>query len=815
MKKIYDVKGMTCAACVSHVEKACLSVGGVESAGANLLTGKVTVTGDYNEENLSRAVEKAGYRLETGNVNKKTEETGHSELKSMGFRLKFSFCFLLPLMYLSMGHMMFGAPIPSILSGQENAAVYVLTQLLLTLPVLYVNRIFFERGLRSLLHGAPNMDSLIAVGSGASVLYGLFALYCIGYGLGHGDMEIVDTYRNDLYFESAAMILTLITMGKYLETKSRKKTGAAIEKLLKLVPETALVMRDGQETTIQASSLSKGDVVLLRPGMRIPADGVIISGRLSADQSALTGESVPAEKAVGDQVMCASVCVNGFASVRVEKTGEDTTLSQMIHLVEEAAASKAPISRLADKIAGIFVPCVLGISAIVLAVWLFFGQDFPFALTRCISVLVISCPCALGLATPVAVMVGTGKGAQMGILFKSGEAIELLNRVDTVVLDKTGTITSGKMHVTEMIELSPMLLSVAGGLEQGSNHPFALAIAEKAADFPLLPMENYQVLEGLGLSAEADGVLCLGGNEQLMQREGIDLSAVRQRVQDKAGDAAPIFFAYGGELLGVIYCADSVKETSPDAIAEFKKLGRQVIMLTGDNEKTAARIASQTGIDSFHAHVLPADKQKIIAELQKEGHRVAMIGDGINDAPALVQADVGLAIGAGSDIALESGDVVLMKSSLADAADALRLSRETLKRIKMGLFWAFFYNSIGIPVAAGVLYPFFGILMNPMLSAVCMSLSSVCVVSNALLINRFHASGRENIKKTEKQIFRVDGMMCGHCEKTVQDALLALPFVTEARADYKKGEVLVTLFEDGDINAVRETIKNHGYQPLF
>lgn len=827
MKETYDVKGMTCASCVSHVEKAAKSVPGVTGASANLLTNQVTVEGTFDEGAVRGAVKKAGYMIAENTPDEDSDAkraAPSDETAPMKRRLIISFVFLALLMYLSMGHML-GLPLPAFFHGAANAAVYILTQALLTLPILYVNRSYFERGYSALFHRAPNMDSLIAIGSSAAVVYGFFALYAVCYGLGHGDGALVEQYRMDLYFESAGMIVTLITLGKYFETRSRKKTGAAIEKLVRLAPDTAEVIRDGAEVSVPLNQVRVGDRVVVRPGQRVPVDGVIESGESAFDESALTGESVPVDKGAGARVMAASVCQTGSVVFIADKVGKDTTLSQIIRLVEEAAATKAPIARLADKISGVFVPVVILIALVTGGIWLLAGSTFAFALTRLIAVLVISCPCALGLATPVAIMVGTGKGAQMGVLLKSGEAIEALSGITTVVLDKTGTLTTGAPVVTDVIPFSGRLLPVARALETGSEHPFAKAIMEGTKNITPEKIEAFRAVPGRGVEGvTADQKRALGGNLQFMRENDVDTQAF-ERENGALADSGktPLYFALDGAPLGMIACADVLKEDSAAAVQAFHALHRRVVMLTGDNERTARAIAKTAGIDDVRADVLPADKELVVRQLQEKGERVAMIGDGINDAPALMRADVGLAIGAGQDVAIDAADVVLMRGSLNDAVTALRLSRATLRTIKAGLFWAFFYNVIGIPVAAGALYPAFGISLSPMLAAAAMSLSSVCVVLNALSLNRFKAID-EPVKKQEAQkkkdpqttvtlVMPVGGMSCEHCKAAVENALKSVPGVLDAQVSLEQRKAVITAAPEANREAMLSAVREEDYEP--
>lgn len=761
MKQNYNITGMTCTSCQAAVERAAKKLSGVNAVSVNLLSNKMMI--DYDETVLTSAeiigaIESAGFGAavqspggqKRENPDAKQGSVIEDELKSMKQRLIISFVFLVPLMYVSMGSMM-GLPVPAFFKGHAAAVSYGLTQFLLTLPIMYVNRKYYIVGFKTLLKGSPNMDSLIAIGSGAAVIYGIFAIYRMGYGLGIQDMGLVERYHMDLYFESAGTILTLITLGKFLEARSKGKTSEAITKLMDLAPKTAIVIREGREVEIPVEEIVIGDILIVRPGQSIPADGVIVEGSTAVDQSALTGESIPVDKKEGDKVIAATVNKSGFFKFKAEKTGDDTTLSQIIQLVEEAGNSKAPIAKLADKISGIFVPVVIAIAVISVIVWLLTGQSFEFALSIGIAVLVISCPCALGLATPVAIMVGTGKGAEHGILIKSAEALETAHTIQTIVLDKTGTVTEGKPKVTDIIVADPELdregfLQMAAALERPSEHPLSLAIVEEAQKKGLQIQEvnEFKAVSGRGILAAWGGISYAAGNLALMKEEGVDVTS-HQKISDELaeGGKTPLYFAGGGKLLGIIAVADVVKPTSRRAIEEFKAMGIDVVMLTGDNEKTARAIQKQLGIDRVVAEVLPQDKEAEVRAIQDTGRKVGMIGDGINDAPALVRADVGIAIGAGTDIAIESADIVLMKNDLLDAVTAVQLSKAVIKNIKMNLFWAFFYNSIGIPLAAGVFYSLLGWKLNPMFGAAAMSLSSVCVVTNALRLKFFKPHRRK------------------------------------------------------------------------
>lgn len=745
-KKKFSVTGMSCAACSAAVEKAVGRLDGVESAQVNLLAKSMVCVYDESKtgaDAVIAAVEKAGFgaaelaERDRAAAPKKEKATAGDGFTAIRTRLWVSIVFLVLLMYVSMGHML-GLPLPGFLHGTQNALPFAFLQFLLTLPVLYVNRKFYFNGFRALAHRAPNMDSLVAVGSAAAMLYGVIAIFMIGAALGRGDWDTVERYRTNLYFESAAMILTLVTVGKFLEERSKGKTGAAIAKLLDLSPKTATVLRDGEERVIPAEEILTGDVVLLKPGERVPVDGVVLEGSSAVDQSALTGESIPVTKDEGKVVMSASVNMTGFLKIRATRVGQDTTLARIVALVEEASSSKAPISKLADKVSGIFVPAVMAIAVVAGAAWLLAGRGVEDALNACISVLVISCPCALGLATPVAIMVSTGRCAQMGILIKSAEALELLHAADTVVLDKTGTITVGKPSVTDVVECAPeRLLPVAAALEKKSGHPLADAVVRYAADAEPAEVSAFTDVTGKGIRGIIDGRPCYGGSGAYMEELGVDVSAVREQAQRFAEDGkTPLFFACETELLGVIAAADTVKETSAAAIRRMKADGCEVIMLTGDNETTANAVRRKLDLDRVIADVLPQDKERVVRELQAEGRKVIMVGDGINDSPALARADIGIAIGSGADIAVEEADVVLMKSDLNDVPTAIECSRQTMRNIKQNLFWAFFYNTLGIPLAAGALYPVWGVTLNPMIGAAAMSLSSLFVVTNALRLYR-------------------------------------------------------------------------------
>lgn len=838
MNKKFSVTGMTCSACSASVEKAVKKLEGINSVSVNLLTNSMVV--DYNEEaidenNIIQAVTSAGYGASVFSKNKNEIKVSdkmrvEDEIKKMKKRLIISFAFLIPLMYISMGHMM-GLPLPSFLSGLENAISYGMTQFLLALVIVYVNRKYYQVGFKTLFKGSPNMDTLIAIGSSAAMVYGIFAIYRMGYGLGIQDFELVEKYHMDLYFESAAMILALITLGKYLEKKSKGKTSEAITKLMDLAPKTATILRNNKEVIVPIEEVLKDDIVIVKPGESIPVDGVIIEGSSSIDQSAITGESIPVEKNIGDKVIAATINKNGYFKFKAEKVGDDTTLAQIISLVEDASSSKAPIAKLADKISGVFVPIVISISIISTIVWLLVGKSFEFSLSIGIAVLVISCPCALGLATPVAIMVGTGKGAENGILIKSAEALETAHKIQTVVLDKTGTITEGKPKVTDIVVNSNInkneLLKIAASIEKPSEHPLADAIVEKAkkGNITLLDVDNFISITGKGIKAEINNKIYYAGNLSLMKENNIDYSKFEKVINDLAKKGkTPLCFSDDSILLGVIAVADTIKSTSKKAIEEFKNMGINIVMLTGDNKNTAEAIRKELNIDKVIAEVLPQDKEKEVRKIQESGKKVAMIGDGINDAPALARADVGIAIGAGTDIAIESADIVLMKSDLLDGVTTIKLSKAVIKNIKENLFWAFFYNAIGIPLAAGVFYNILGWKLNPMFGAFAMSLSSVCVVSNALRLKLFKAYDKNIINEENfenefeegedeemKKIVRVDGMNCSHCQAKVESALSALDGVSEAKVNLKKKIAVVTLEKEVNDDTLLKAVNDVGF----
>ncbi len=821
MKQKYDVMGMTCSACSAHVDKAVRHLDGVQDVNVNLLSNCMVVDYDENKVNdamIKKAVEDAGYKaaLETQSVQaQKQEETVDDKKKS----LILSFAFLIPLFYISMGHMM-GAPLPSFLVGESNMMVFALTQLFLTLPVMYINRGYFQRGFKSLWHRSPNMDTLIAMGSLAAAIYSIYAIFMMGYDLGHGQIHQAHQYMMQLYFESAAMILTLISLGKYLESRSKKKTTEAIEKLIHLMPSVATILKDGQEKEVAIEDVQVGDIVVVKSGQSIPLDGVIIDGQTSIDESMITGESLPVDKTVNDRVIGATMNVEGYIQVQVTHTSQEATLSQIIELVEEASSSKAPIAKLADRISGIFVPIVIVISLVTFILWMTLGQQtFHFALTCAIAVLVISCPCALGLATPTAIMVGTGKGAQLGILIKSAENLELLSKAQSIILDKTGTITQGKPQVTQIEALhmsEDELLTLAASIENSSQHPLAKAIVAYAKEkkISLQKVEQFEMLSGKGLKGWIHGKMILSGNQRLMKEHDIDLSPVEALAQQLSNHGkTPLYYAYDGQIIGLIVVSDVLKQTSAKAIEQLKAMGLSVYMLTGDNRLTANAIGKELGIQVI-AEVLPQDKEKHIRDLQAQNQRVIMVGDGINDAPALMRADVGIAMTSGTDIAMDSADIVLMKNDLLDVVNAIELSHAVLKNIKENLFWAFFYNVIGIPIAAGLFYPFFGWLLDPMFGAAAMSLSSVFVVSNALRLRFFKPKYQNQIRKQEvnqmEKKMNIEGMMCPHCQKHVSQALNSIEGV-KATVDLENHCAYLQLDHDIEESLLVKAVEDAGY----
>ena len=836
----YIVTGMSCAACSSRVEKAVLKVPGVTSCSVSLLTNSMGVEGTASEQEIIKAVADAGYGAsKKGEGAAKTQSSsasaGEDMLKdrttpALKKRLIASLGFLIVLMYFSMGHMMWGWPVPGFM--KDNHVMMGLLQMLLTITVMVINQKFFISGFKGLIHRAPNMDTLVALGSGASFVYSTYALFAMTDAQMHGDMDAVMSYMHDFYFESAAMILALITVGKMLEARSKGKTTDALKGLMKLAPKTAVVIRAGKEVQVSIEQVQKGDCFVVKPGENIPVDGEVIEGNSAVNESALTGESIPVDKAVGDKVSAATVNQSGYLKCRATRVGEDTTLSQIIQMVSDAAATKAPIAKIADRVSGVFVPTVITIAVITIIVWLIAGQSIGFALSRGIAVLVISCPCALGLATPVAIMVGNGMGARNGIMFKTAVSLEETGKMQIVALDKTGTITSGESKVTDIIPAAgvteEVLLKYAYALENKSEHPLARAILEKAKEenAGIEEVTGFQALPGNGLTAILDGHTLYGGNHTFISSK-VSVDGDIQKKAEKLAEAGktPLFFGNGERLLGVIAVADVIKEDSPQAIKELQNMGIHVVMLTGDNERTAKAIGQQAGVDEVIAGVLPEGKEQVIRKLKEKG-KVAMVGDGINDAPALTRADMGIAIGAGTDVAIDAADVVLMKSRLSDVPAAIRMSRATLRNIHENLFWAFFYNIIGIPLAAGVWYPLFGWKLNPMFGAAAMSLSSFCVVSNALRLNLFKmydASKDKKLKakkekkrskkedKTMKKIMHIEGMMCGHCEAAVKKALEALPQVDEAVVSHEAGTAELTLNAKITDDVLKKTVEDKDY----
>ena len=839
MKQKFDVTGMTCSACSAHVEKAVSKLNGIQSVSVNLLQNSMVAEYDdalLTAQDIILAVQSGGYgaSVQGSKTAEAPKNIALEEMEHMKKRLLSSFCFLLPLFYISMGHML-GAPLPAILTGRENIMLFALTQLLLATPVLIINKKYFVVGFQSLFNRAPNMDSLIALGSSASFLYSVFAIYAIGYHLGRGNLDLAHHYGMELYLEGAAMILTLITVGKFMETRSKGKTSEAISKLIDLAPKTATVLREGREQEIPAEQVVVGDILVVRPGQSIPVDGRIIEGFSAVDESAITGESLPVEKQAGDTVIGATVNKSGFFKMEATRIGSDTTLSRIITLVEEAAASKAPISKLADTVSGIFVPIVISIAILAAAVWYFImGQSFAFSLSIGIAVLVISCPCALGLATPTAIMVGTGKGAEHGILIKSAESLEIAHKIDTLVLDKTGTLTEGHPVVTDILPapgvLRNPLIRMAASLEALSEHPLAQAIVTyaKEKEIALTEAQNLYATAGQGIEADVNGRHILGGNLKLMQQRGIDLKGFAKTADTLAEEGkTPLFFAEGEKFLGILALADTLKPTSKEAVDAFHKMGIDVIMLTGDNKRTADAIAAQLDIRAV-AEVLPQDKEAEIRRLQESNKKVAMIGDGINDAPALMRADVGVAIGAGTDIAMESADIILMKSDLMDAVTAVQLSHATIRNIKQNLFWAFFYNVLGIPLAAGVFYPLLEWKLNPMFAAAAMSCSSAFVVGNALRLKLFSPAHKlpsavetaepvkeESIINEEeckmKKVLKIEGMMCHHCTGRVDKVLNEMDGVS-AVVSLEDKSAEVTLTKDITDEELVKVVTDAGYE---
>ncbi len=823
MKEKYNITGMTCSACSVHVTKAVAKVNGVKNVNVNLLSNSMVVEYDdaVSSSDIISAVTEAGYGAEIENnkgTSKQTQKLPYdTELENMRKRLVISFIFFIPVMYLSMGSMA-GLPQFSFFKHYEGSFNYAFTLFLITIPVLIVNRKYFINGFKALFNKAPNMDSLVALGSSAAVIYGIFAIYKIVHGYTYQETSIVMKYSHDLYFESAVTILTLITLGKYLETKSKRRTRDAVEKLISLTPKTAIVEKDGKEVTVAYDDIQAGNIIVVKPGGIIACDGIIISGAASIDESAITGESIPVEKKQGDKVISATINKTGHIRFKALKVGKDTTLSQIISLVEDAANSKAPISKLADKISGIFVPIVIVIALISGIFWLYMGESYEFALSIAISVLVISCPCALGLATPVAIMVGTGKGAEHGILIKSAESLEMAHNIKAVALDKTGTITEGKMKVVNIQSFKYSqndLLQLAYSMEVKSEHPVSKAIVEKAEELQckLLNVENFTSYSGLGISCTINNITYYAGNRKFILDNNIDITKISNMLlPDKA--VAPVYIADNNEVIGIIYVADTIKESSIEAVKGFREQGIDVYMLTGDNKETAEHIANQAGINNVYAELLPQDKENIIKEIQKKGIKTAMVGDGINDAPALMRSDLGIAIGAGTDVALESADIILIKNNLLDALTAVKLSHATIKNIKTNLFWAFFYNIIGIPVAAGIFYKSFCITLNPMIAAAAMSFSSIFVVTNALRLKFFKAEEYSKGDKIMKVIVNVNGMNCNHCKMAVEKALNTVDGVVSAEVNLEAKNASVTLSKEVADSDLMNVVNEAGFEAV-
>ncbi len=828
----YNVTGMSCAACSAAVEKAVRAVDGVTSCSVNLLTNSMTVEGSADSASVIAAVKAAGYgaAVRNGKSEPPPQESSDTDsgLYIMKLRLFWSLGFLVVLMYISMGATMWGWPLPGFLA-QSHAAMG-LAQLLLAAPIMVINQKYFVSGFKGLVRRAPNMDTLVALGSAAAFVYSVYALFMMLHAQQLGDSEMLMKYMHELYFESAGMILTLITLGKMLEARSKGKTTDALKSLVKLAPKTACVIRGGEEVTVPVAEVKAGDVFAVRPGESIPADGVVVEGETAVDESALTGESIPVDKIKGDEVSAASINVSGYVRCKALRVGEDTALAQIIKMVSDAAATKAPIAKLADRVSGVFVPAVMAIAAVTAAVWLLAGEGAAFALERAISVLVISCPCALGLATPVAIMVGNGVGAKNGILFKTAASLEQTGKTEIVVLDKTGTITTGQPFVTDILPADGCteeeLLSSAASVEERSEHPLARAVVAcgKERGIALREVSRFEALRGSGISAELDGKKFIAGNLRLCETY-CDISENERQAADRlAGEGkTPMFFCRDEKLLGIIAVADRIKEESPEAVRQLRGMGIRVVILTGDNERTAEACAKLVGIDEVIAQVRPADKEEAVRRLRKQG-MVTMVGDGINDAPALTRADIGIAIGAGTDVAIDAADVVLMKSRLSDVTAAIRLSRAALRNIRQNLFWAFFYNTVGIPLAAGLWIPLFGIRLSPMFAAAAMSLSSVCVVTNALRLNYIRIFDPKRDKKIKPKkhkeetnmevTLKIEGMMCRHCEAAVKKALEAIPTVDEAIVSHEKGTAVVKLNAETDFSVLKKAVEDKDYKVL-
>lgn len=859
-KNKFNIQGMTCSSCQAHVQKAVENLNGIKNVNVNLLSNSMIVEYDektLNDKKIIEAVKNEGYgaTLAINSQKDKIQNDNENTLNSMKKRLIISICFWIPLMYVAMYHMfydLFGIPVPKLINdlfhGPENAITFGFTQILLLIPIIYVNRNYFIIGFKRLFKLSPNMDSLIAIGSFSAIIYGIYAIYMIGFGLGHNNLELVSRFSNDLYFESAGTILTLITVGKYLETKSKGKTSEAINKLINLAPKTAIVLKNEKEIEVEVKDIKKEDIIIIKPGYSIPVDGIIIEGESSIDESTITGESIPTQKSINDKVISGTINKNGYFKMKATEVGDDTTLAQIIKLVEEAANSKAPISRLADKVSGVFVPIVITIALLATIFWLINGQSFEFALSIGIAVLVISCPCALGLATPVAIMVGTGKGAELGILIKSAESLELLHKVDTVVLDKTGTITQGKPKVIDIITNQDLinevmsqknkvkvvlnknndltsknnLLKIAGSLEKNSEHPLAEAIIEKTREnnLNLYEVKDFEAISGRGVRGKIDNIEYFGGNLAFMQENNVKLEDVLLKAEELSKQGKTLlYFAKENRLLGIIAVADTIKPTSKIAISELKKKNLEVIMITGDNKNVAESIGKNLEIDKVISEVMPQDKEREVTKLQASGKRVAFVGDGINDSPALVRSDVGIAISSGTDIAVESADIVLINDDLLSVVSAISLSKKVINNIKMSLFWAFFYNIIGIPVAAGLFYLSFNLKLNPMIGAAAMSLSSVCVVLNALRLKKFKPEFKkcdsENLDNKERKIMKkliVNGMSCNHCKMSVEKALKKIDNVEDVEVNLETKEVIISSNKEIDNKVIEETIKEAGFE---
>jgi Cu+-exporting ATPase len=839
-KERFNITGMSCSACSARVEKSVKAVDGVIDNSVNLLTGTMDTTYDEkatDEQKIIQAVIKSGYGASPVNDRNEKQKsskdfnTYDNETKNLKKRFIISACFLIPLMFIAMYHMIPFRPAfldaaMSIFVGPENSIIYSFSQFLLLIPIIFVNRIYYERGFRSLFHASPNMDSLIALGSSAAAIYGIYAIFAIGFSLGRGNLITAGNLSHDVYFESSGTILTLITLGKWLESISKKKTGDSISKLISLSPDTAVIEKNGTETLIKSEDIKIGDIIIIRAGGRIPVDGVIIDGSAYIDESALTGESLPLFKNIGENVISASIVNSGYIKINAEHVGNDTTINKMIKVVEEASATKAPIARIADKVSGVFVPFVISAALLTLIIWLLTGATFEFALSACVSVLIISCPCALGLATPVAIMVGTGKGAENGILIKSGESLETAHSIQAVMFDKTGTITEGRPEVTDVVSVCELssddFLKKAASLEQKSEHPFAKAITNKCDSKSLDNSDHFISNPGMGITANICNQTWAGGNKAFFDSMGISVTEVQGKIKEfSSSGKTPLIFSRDGKIAGIIAVADVIKRSSSSAVAALQSMGIKTIMLTGDNEITANAIARQAGISEIYAGVLPTEKESIVKKIQKDGTITAMVGDGINDAPALTRSDVGIVIGTGNDIAIDNADIILMKNDLTDIPKAIQLSKAVIKNIKENLFWAFFYNLICIPLAAGVYYPLFGIMLNPMIGAAAMSLSSISVVLNALRLRRFKyktenkedkISERKEKEMKEKLLtMNIEGMMCAHCKATVEKALKAVQGVTSVDVSLENNNAKIKALDSVNPKSLTDAVTNAGY----